>query len=65
MSILVVISLFMAAVSALMGAATEFTNYPSERSFGSTVVFFYAFLVCVVFLSFAAWFGLIEPRLAS
>ena len=64
MSILVGISLFMASVSALMVAA-EFTRYPSERSFESTVVFVYAFLVCVVFLSFAVWFGLIEPRLAS
>ena len=37
----------------------------AEQSFETTVVGVYAFLVCVVFLSFAAWFGLIEPRLAS
>ena len=65
MSILVVISLFMAAISGLMVAAAEFTRYPSERSFESTVVRAYAFSVCVVFLSFAAWFGLIEPRFFS
>ena len=65
MSILVGISLFMAAVSALMFAAAEFTRYPSERSFESTVVCAYAFSVCVVFATIAVWFGIIEPRLAS
>lgn len=65
MSILVGISLVMTFVSALMVVAVEFTRYPSERSFESTVVFFYALLMCVVFLSFAAWFGVVEPRFFS
>lgn len=65
MSILVVISLFMAAISGLMVAAAEFTRYPSERSFESTVVFFYASSVCVVFAAIAVWFGIIEPRFFS
>ena len=58
MSILVVISLFMAAISGLMVAAAEFTRYPSERSFGSTVVCLLAFLTFVVFAVIAWWFGL-------
>lgn len=65
MSILVGISVVMTVVSALMVAAAEFTRYPSERSFESTVVRAYAFSVCVVFAAIGWWFGLIEPRLAS
>lgn len=65
MSILVGISVVMTAVSALMFAAAEFTRYPSERSFESTVVRAYSFSVCVVFAAIAVWFGLIEPRFFS
>ena len=65
MSILVVISLFMAAISGLMVAAAEFTRYPSERSFESTVVRAYAFSVYVVFAAIGWWFGLVEPRFFS
>lgn len=65
MSILVGISVVMTVVSALMVAAAEFTRYPSERSFESTVVCAYAFSVCVVFAAIAVWFGMLEPRFFS
>ena len=65
MSILVGISVVMTVVSALMFAAAEFTRYPSERSFESTVVRAYAFSVYVVFAAIGWWFGLVEPRFFS
>ena len=64
MSILVGISLFMALLSLLMGAAA-FTSHPSERSLGSTVVCVYALLAFVVFAAIAVWFGMLEPRFFS
>ena len=65
MSILVGISLFMAIVSALIVIAIEFISYPSQRSFSTAFLRLYSCVVFAVFVSFAVWFGLIDPRLAS